>query len=156
MTLTVRELAITALTDALEAITLGAPSGDPYTIQFDLVQRNPLIEEAWKKRLSIGVHDTAEDVKDGQNLRDCLLNVVLEFRRVLDTSEVGSTAGNEILGAIERKIGEDRTLGGHVIDCIESRNEVYVEDFNKRQLSGAVWLALHYRTAALDPRVKRF
>jgi hypothetical protein len=32
--------------------------------------------------------------------------------------EVASTAGDAVLGIIQRKIGEDRTLGGTVIDAL--------------------------------------
>jgi hypothetical protein len=153
---TVREAALEAIVSSFQALSIGSPQGDPYTIQFDYVLRSPLNDESWKKRLTLGIYDTAEDVKDGANRRDCVLNVVLEFHRVLDTGEAGSAAATEILGNIERRIGEDRTFGGTVIDTVEARNELYIENENQRQLHGALWLSLHYYTAANDPRVKAF
>jgi hypothetical protein len=81
MTLTVRELALEALVNVLGSIQQGSPSGDLYPIQFDFVQRNPLNEQAWQKRLTAGFHDTIEHVRDGQNNREYMLTVAMEFRR---------------------------------------------------------------------------
>jgi len=114
--------ALVALTNTVLSTVRGDPVNDPYPIDFAIVHRNPLNEQAWAKRLLVGIYDSAEDVKDGANQREYLLHVAPDSRRMLDAGEVATMAGDAVLGIIQRKIGEDRTLGGTVIDIIEARS----------------------------------
>ncbi len=78
------------------------------------MQRNPLTGQGWAKRLSAGIHDTVEDVKDGANQREYLLHFVLESRLVLDAGEVGSKLYRVQLDEYLVEIPEDTLSGAEV------------------------------------------
>ena len=152
MGLSIREQALSNMTGLFAGMDAAMPLADPYGVQFDYVRRNPLDEDSWKKRLTLGVHDTNEIVEQKISIAMRQLQVVLEFRCTLQTGEVASTVGNAVIGAIQRRVWEDKTLGGTVIDVVETQNETYIDDFDHRQLSGAVFLKIIYRTRDSDPR----
>jgi hypothetical protein len=156
--LTVREQIVCAITERYSSMISGQPAADPYTIQFDFVRRNPLDEESWKKFLTMGVHDTKEMVEVGPTRTDRFLSVMIEWRRMIMATEIvnnigaASTIANEIMGNIQKRLWEDNTFGQLAIDVQEMGNEVYIEDFDRRQLSGVLEFRVHYRTMSNDPR----
>ena len=151
---TIRERALNRLVSNFASIQAGQPSSDPYQSVYDYVRRNPLDEDSYKKRLTLGVHDVSAKRQQGFQWTMYHLRVVLEFRCLLQTGEVASTVGNDIIGEITRKIWEDKQLGGLAIDVIDESDELYIDDFDRRQLSGAVFLEIQLRTLPHDPRVQ--
>jgi hypothetical protein len=162
--LSIREQALEALVTLFKTMTTTLPVDDPYPIQFDFVQRAPLDEKSWQKRYTMGVHDVVEkpDIQASVTYRK--LAVVCEFRCQLYASpgngappEDPSVVGNMMLGALQRRLYDNSTglgnnLGGLIVYMEETGNEIFVTDFEKRQLSGALFIDLYYRTRTTDPR----
>jgi hypothetical protein len=74
------------------------------------VQRNPLNEQAWQKRLTEGIYDTVEHARNGQAAMSVLIARINFKPAVRDT--VRSTAYNRCAGAmviISRKNGANAT-----------------------------------------------
>lgn len=155
--LTVREKALEALVALFQGMG-DSNAVDPYPFGWDFVQRAELDEKSWAKRFTLGVYDTSESRSVEPTVTYSRLAVALEFRCTLQVQgalgqpEDPSSMFNLILGAIQRRLYDDNSLGGLIIEMHETRNEAYLRDLEARQLSGAVFLELFYRVRTTDPR----
>ena len=152
MTDTVRERALKALVALFETQTAKLPAGDPYGFAWQVVTRAPGRDWMWKKKYSIGVYDMHEDKTHLNFVVTCSLRVALEVYLVAENGEQPSEAMNEVFGAIQRRIREDHTLGGVVIDVMEVSNDMQVSDENEKLVSGVIMLNVKYRHSINDPR----
>jgi hypothetical protein len=153
--ITIREQVMEAIVALFQGMNTTTPADDPYPFNWDFVQRAPLDEKSWQKRFTLGVHDTSEIVKLDIGLTYRTLSEVCEYRcnlQVTPYPEDPSTMGNMILGALQRRLFDNNTLSGLVTYFTELKNEMYVYDLEKRQLSGAIFLEVYYRSNTMDPR----
>ncbi len=145
--LTVRERALAAL----EQVIRTQPAGD-YGFAWDLVVRAPLRDWAYRKQRSLGIFDGRGDQARPPH-----------GARMQPDGGAGDQAGRAIecaaqqrderlLGAVQRRLAEDPTLGGLVIDLVETSNDSDVEDENQRHVAGVILYTMKYRHAIKDPR----
>ena len=145
---TIRETALIALENVVATMAT-----DPdYMLHWGRVSRAPLIDADWKKKYSCGVHDTTEKVDRTANFWYRSLNVVIEFRVTVEQNESPSQEAGRVLGQLQRRIMENDTLGGVVINVQEGGNELYVDFEDARKVSGALFVVVQYRHAENDPR----
>jgi hypothetical protein len=57
-----------------------------------------------------------------------------------------------VLGEIQRRIREDRTLGGLALDVRETGNDLDLDTYADKAIEGAVFLEVRYRHATDNPR----
>lgn len=145
--LTVRERALAALEQAIRT----QPVGD-YGFAWDLVVRAPLRDWAYRKQRSLGIFDGRETKRDLHMVRECSLAVALEIKLVVQSNAQPSSEMNAYFGAVQRRLAEDPTLGGLVIDLVETGNDSDVEDENQRHVAGVLLYTMKYRHAVKDPR----
>ncbi len=124
---------------------------DPFTTQFDRVQRAPLTDLSWKHAYTLGIHDQTERKERKTMFYYCTLPVVLEFRYVRQAQEVSSVELNRILYDIQRWLAIDYTWGGLAINTIETSSDIYIDDVDEKKISGAVMVDLTYRHYWNDP-----
>lgn len=150
--LTVRERALEALKAIFVDQTADAPVGDPYGFKWDIVTRSPLKNWAYKKTRAIGVFDMHETKKDMIAVKVCSLRVALELHLVAQSDTTPSQEMNALFGAVQRRLQEDYSLGGLVIDIQEVTNDMQIQDENQRNVAGVIFLNLQYRHSLKDPR----
>lgn len=153
MSETAREKILARLHSNLSAIVAGEPVDDPYNFTPSRVSRGPLGDFDSRKRLVIGIVDSEEQKKDRFPLVECFLRVVIEFQLSRNQGEAEpSVLANRMLGDLQRKIGEDTTLGGLAIDVKEVGSDVDLESDNDKSIEGALFVVVQYRHAHNDPR----
>lgn len=145
--LTVRERALAALEQVLKTQAAG-----DYGFAWDLVVRAPLSGWAYRRQHSLGIFDGRETKRDLHMVRECNLTVALEIKLVVQSVAQPSSEMNAAFGAIQRRLAEDPTLGGLVIDLVEASNDSKVEDANQRQVAGVLLYTMKYRHSTKDPR----
>ncbi len=155
MTDTVREIAVQALRDAFNTMVDGAPVDDPYTVTWDRIERYEIDEEVGRKKqyvLSI-LEGNETKVHRTRPLVQADLEIALEFIvRIAKTDTAASTL-NRVLGELLRKIGENTTLGGTVVDIKDTGNEFQIVGMDDKLAKGVLFITLKYRHDALDPRI---
>jgi hypothetical protein len=152
-TKTVRELAVEALISQLNEMTIGEPEADPYTVAWGLISRADLSTFDKGKKYILGVYDTEEEKSEKlYPTVDCSLRVILEFYYRTAVSEVPSEQLNRILGEVERKLREDRTLKGTIYDIVFVGNELDIDSPYDDYVSAMMVIVLKYRHHVDDPR----
>jgi len=149
---TVRERAMVALKTIFDTQTAVEPSVDPYGFAWDLVLRSPLKDWAFKKQRSLGIFDMHESKVDRTSLKECTLRIALEIHLVIQSDENPSVEMNALFGSIQRRIQEDYSLGGLVIDIQEVSNDLQLDDVNNKYVVGVMFLNMKYRHSLRDPR----
>lgn len=156
MTDTVRETILKALEAHMGTMQADLPVDDPYTVQWSIITRENIGQLAKTKRYALGLYDT-EETKNPRTypVTDCILRVAIEFHAFLQQNsagEKGSETLNRMLGEIERKIREDRTLSGTCIETEFRGNEFTIDGPFDNQVSGVTYLNVLYRHHTDDPR----
>jgi hypothetical protein len=152
MTDTVRQTVMAYLTNQFKTIVAGSPGGDPYTVQWTRVENAPFEYTAGKKAFALVIQDVTEKKVQEIGIYDCTMKVVFEFYAYTATDSDRSAMGRIILGEIERRIGEDPSLGGHAITMYETANDVKVDSPDVHEICGVVYYDLRYRHSIRDPR----
>lgn len=150
--LTVRERALAALREVFASQRAHLPADDPYGFAWDQVLLAPTTRWDFRKRRSLGIFDGHEQKTDRLMVKSCVLRVALEIAIVIQKDETPSTEINRIFGAVQRRVAEDPSLGGLVIDLQEVMNDHEVADDNQAHVHGVVFLDMQYRHAVKDPR----
>jgi hypothetical protein len=154
-TKTIRELALEALKTLFEGMKEGLPVADPYSITFDEVVRDKLPEAMNRRSAVLGIYDVQEreaPALQANGVTTCALDLVFEFRLVLEPNDNPSTELNRVLGDIKRKLREDYTLGGTVRNIEATGSEFQIDDDYDQQVSGFLYATMNYRHALNDPR----
>ena len=146
---TVRERALVAMESLFKTPSW---TSENYGFAWDQVLRSPLSGWAFKKKRSIGLFDGHEVTREQLMVKDCMLRVALEMKIVLQPNDLPSTVMNEVFGAVQRCIQVDPSLGGLVIDLQEESNDAEIEDANQKEITGVMFLNMHYRHSVRDPR----
>ncbi|MFO1157271.1 MAG: hypothetical protein U1E60_00375 [Reyranellaceae bacterium] len=149
---TVRQRALEALTLLVRTQRAHLPAGDPYGFAWDQVLSAPVGKWAFKKQRSIGVFDGHETKTNRLMVKECVLRLALEVALVIQSGENPSTEMNRAFGALQRRLSEDPSLGGLVIDLQEVGNAHRVSDDNQTNIHGVILLDMTYRHAVKDPR----
>ena len=151
---TIRLQCLNALKGVLEALVAGQQPGDPYSVQFTKVAIGPLGDTDHRKRFVAGIVPGRERKRPyTYPLEECTLPVAVEFRMTVnaDDDEPGVEA-ERLLGELQRKLHEDTTLGGLAVDVRETGNEIVLDLYDDRTVTGDIFLELIYRHRADDPR----
>ncbi len=154
MTLTVRETILEYIKAQLATMQAGSPGGDPYSVTWGKIRRAPLTEADEKVKYAIAIHEGAERKQVGVGYYLCTLPIVLEFREYIEQAENPSQELNRVLGDLQRFMSQDNTLGGNAINCIETGNDMYIDNDDTRRGHGALMLDITYRHSIKDPRVR--
>jgi hypothetical protein len=150
---TIRERALDALEALFKSQREHLPAGDPYGFAWDQVLMAPTTKWDFRKRRSIGIFDGHETKTSSLTMtRTASLRIALELAIVIQKDESPSKEINKIFGAVQRRIAEDPSLGGLVIDIQEVSNDHEVADDNQTHVHGVVFVDMQYRHAVQDPR----
>lgn len=149
---TVRQRALETLIEHLRTQRAHLPVGDPYGFAWDQVLSAPAGKWAFKKQRSLGVFDGHETKTNRLMVKECVLRVALEVALVIQSGENPSLEMNRAFGALQRRVSEDPSLGGLVMDLQEVGNDHQVSDDNQTHLHGVVFLDMTFRHAVKDPR----
>jgi hypothetical protein len=150
---TLRFRCLEAIRASLAGLVEGLPADDPYSVQFSAVEHGPLGDFDNRRRYVAAVVPGNESKQTRYPLTDCTLPVTIEFRMTADRGDQRPAIEAErMLGEIQRRIGEDRTLGGLAIDVRETGNDVDLDTYADKAIEGAVFLEVRYRHATDDPR----
>lgn len=148
----IREQIVSALVSLFEGMQAGLPAPDPYAITWDFVTREPPGAKIKGKKYVLGVFEPAEVKAPLIGAFDATMRVVLEFWTHGPLDREPSTHINLVLGQIQRRLREDRHLGGLAADVKEVGNEIDIDNIDDRQLRGAVLVDVRYKHAVNDPR----
>lgn len=149
---TIREKICGHLVTLFETMTADQPAADPYGWKPSLVTRERWDSLADKKKFAIGVYDTREVKQPGVGRQECRLTVAIEFRVWIEGTQKPSEVMNEVLGVVQRRLGEDISLGGLAINSFETANEIDIDGTNDKQCQGVVFMTVLYRHSEKDPR----
>ena len=149
---TIRQRALETLVERLRTQRGHLPVGDPYGFAWDQVLWAPAGKWTFKKQHSIGVFDGHETKTNRLMVKECMLRITLEVALVIQSGEGPSAAMNRAFGALQRRVSEDPSLGGLIIDLQEVGNDHKVSDDNQTQVRGIILLDMTYRHAVQDPR----
>jgi len=151
---TIRDKAVEALVEKLETMEAGEPSVDPYTVTWSVVERTDPEQFAHGKIAVLGVIEGEERVlrQLTGDLVDEALQITLLFRIIVDDPVDVASDLSRVLGELQRRIGEDPSLGGAVIDTRKTGSSFDIEGVQDKQAEGALFLELHYRSNERDPR----
>ncbi|MGE0580137.1 hypothetical protein, partial [Reyranella sp.] len=136
----IRQRALEALVERLRTQRAHLPVGDPYGFAWDQVLWAPAGKWTFKKQRSIGVFDGHETKTNRLMVKQCVLRVALEVALVIQSGEGPSAEMNRVFGALQRRVSEDPSLGGLVIDLQEVGNDHKVSDDNQTHVRGVVHL----------------
>lgn len=153
MTETVRNRILDNLKIQLGEMQSGFPVLDPYTVTWSEITRENIEKLAKGKLYALGIYDT-EETKSPRiyPITDCTLRVLVEFHVYVQSTKRGSSELNRVLGEIERKIREDRTLGGLAIETEFLGNEFDIDGPYDHEVMGVVTMNIKYRHHTDDPR----
>ena len=155
--LPIRERALERLVAVLNAQVEGAPEADPvrraYSFDWKHVQRTPLNDADRREENAIAVLEGVETVVPGAGWNRRTLSVTLDFRYFMRSGDPQATIFNRVLGELQRRIREDRTLGGFVEDIRELQNAPDVDDDNDIQIGGQLFISVIYKVSENDPAV---
>ena len=150
---TLRFRCLEALRTSFAGLREGYPPADPYSVQFTSVEHGPLGDFDNRKRYVAAVVPGRESKQTRYPLTDCTLPVTIEFRMTIDRGDKRPLVEAErVLGELQRRLGEDRTLGGLAIDTRETGNDIDLDTHADKAIEGAVFLEVRYRHATDDPR----
>ena len=154
-----RELVLRHLASLFTAMEIGQPEtidgyGNPnaYEFTFSTVVRHPLSERERRTRYALAVVDGRENKIENIAFMTNQFDVALDFSALLDTNESPSEVLNMMLTNMQRKIREDITLGGLVDRVAELGNDLDIEFWEERSVSGTLFIQIQYRHAEADPR----
>lgn len=148
----------------LSEIQEGQPTDDPFRVTFGVVTRGSSLEGIHKtEKYACSVLDTEETKIPKINQMDVLLRVVVEFSAWVDDGVQPSQVGNLVLLDLQRKMREDlkltepddgrprveRELSNNVV---ETGNQLFIEGFADRRITGALFLNVSYKHGIQDPR----
>jgi hypothetical protein len=157
--LSIRERVLVALCDLFSEMREDQPQGvdawgnpTEYDLRWDVVQREPLTQRERKKRYAMAILDEREEKLPQIQTFHVNLSVTIEFWMLLNVNEDPSTCANRLLLNIQRRLREDITLGGLVLNVEERGNNIDVDSWTDKQIEGAIFLNILYKHAQADPR----
>jgi hypothetical protein len=165
--LTIRERILQEVHRRLATIVQGAPATDPYPVAFGLVSRGSSLEEVHlTHRYACSVLDSDEQVSRRHQQVVRQLVFAVEFSAAVDGSEDPSTVANRALGVVQRRLREDfhltepddgirSELDRQLVEGIEElRNQLFIDGYGDRYVSGAAFFQVTYKTDSKDPRTR--
>lgn len=150
---TVKERALAALATALTAMQSTAPVDDPYGVQFSEVYREPP-KELTSGKIAVAVVMDQNEVKKEKSFPvvSCFLATFVEVHVFRQAGQNSSERVNAHLGAVERMLRADRTLGGKTYEISFTGTEVTTQGPYDSYAAGVLKLELEYRHHTDDPR----
>ncbi len=155
----IRERALQALQATLCTIRrneppTNQPNADGY--QFDLeavnIIRTPLTENQFRANAAVGILENDGTLNHELQTDRNILNVTLELFLRVPPDEEPSTCFNAFLTDIHRCIRDNRTLDDLVSAITIESNAVDPDSYQDRQIDGAMFVILSFKTAEDDPR----
>lgn len=153
MTTTLRDQIVNALETALKAVSTTAPIGDPYPAQFDLVvQGSP--ENLYKGKANVAALYDGNEIKSYKSFPavNCTLTVDIEVYAHVGANQNGLKRIRELVGVVERKLGEDKTLGGLCHDVLVIAIDAEESGVYETYAQGVVRTSITYKHHTTDPR----
>lgn len=149
-----RLLCLEALLESLADMDATLPAPDPYGYEFSKISFGQLGEGNKLKRLVGGLVVGRETKSDLYPVVECNLPVIIDFRYLGDTSDsaIASVIAEEVLGAVQRRVFSDRTLGGLAIDVRETGNDLDIDFSEDMSIIGSMYIEIIYRHDHGDPR----
>lgn len=150
----IRERIVQNIVTRLGEIRKDQPVDDPYSIQFDLIQRREFDGSCKGKKYAVAVFDpTSVRTADTYPVTRSKINISLEFLVYIEKNEDPDTMLNRVFAEVERKIMEDQTCGGLAINCTFTGDEKELDGRFEKYAEGAMTLTVDFRHRTTDPRV---
>ena len=112
-------------------------TAEPYSVQFTSVEHGALGDFDNRKRYVAAVVPGRESKRTRYPLTDCTLPVTIEFRMTIDRGDKRPLVEAErVLGELQRRICESRTLDGLAIDVRETGNHVDLDTSADKAIEG--------------------
>jgi hypothetical protein len=153
MTATIRDQIMDAIQETLATISTSAPVGDPYDQAFSaVVQGSPDNIVAGKKNVA-AIYDGSE-IKSYKSYPavNCTLTVDVEVYAHVSANENGLKRIRGLVGVVERRLGEDKTLGGLCHDVLVVAVDAEETGVYDTYAQGVVRLNVTYKHLTTDPR----
>lgn len=160
-----RERIMVELARRAAEITEGHPVSDPFRVTFGVITRGGSLEGLHEtQRYGLAIVDTDESKTPKIQQVTAVLTVAMEFSAWVSDGEQPSTTGNRVMADLQRKFREDlnltepddgvtaeldRQLSENVV---EVRNQLFIDGFADRKISGAVFWNITYKHFTDDPR----
>jgi hypothetical protein len=162
-----RERIMREIARRARGLTEGQPPSDPYLTTFGLVTRGSSLEGVHETvgPYALAIVDTDEQANIQIQHYIRRLTVVLEFSAYVDSGEEPSEVANRVLADLQRKFREDLNLTEPddgvralldrklAVNVEEVRTQLFIDGYDARKVSGALFLLVTYKTGAQDPRV---
>jgi hypothetical protein len=155
----IRENALRGIEELFDSQVAGEPAADPYDFEWAVVQREPLQDAQRRQRFALAVLDGPEEKALGLDVTWPNFSVSLDFSTLMEREEKPSQLLNCILLNIQRRLRSDPRLtnvnGGTpiVITMWEVGNDVNIESYLDREVSGTVFIIVKYKHSENDPRL---
>ncbi len=146
-----RELIMQAVQTRLEEMS----TENGYAFKFGVVQREEFDASIKGKEFAVAIFDP--DATRNPKMDPVMystINVVLECMVLMRAGEEPSTKLSMVLSELERRIMEDMTFGGLVINCTFIKDQKTIDFRFEKYIECALWVDLLYRYSNRDPRVR--
>ena len=125
---------------------------DGYTVSFSVIGLGPLTTRDTRKQSALGLVPGTEVKTPVYPFETCRLPIAVDFRYTVNQGG-GSPGDNveDVLAQVQKRIREAGNLGGLAADYSEMSNEIDLESYSDKTVSGVVMTQLQYRHHMLDP-----
>lgn len=150
--MTIRSVILETIRLSLADISMGQAAPDDYPLSFSGVVLGALPRMSSTQRHVAGVQATNESKSQGSGFVTSFLEVTIDFRSQIGSTEDPATVLENMIGTLQRRVLKDPTLNGLAIDTAETGNFSDIPDDRARGVEGAVIFTVHYRHDLQDPR----
>lgn len=152
---TLRTQVLDAIAERLRTMPADEDVNDPYGVSWSFVTRDPIGELSKGKLCAAGVYGLGTERRPKHPFLITVLNVVVEVHAAKQQGTDMSTTVERLLGAAERRLKQDITLGGLVHDLNITGDQVSVDGSYPNQAEGALFIDVLYTQRDDDPRKGR-
>ena len=146
-----REIILEELVSLFE--TVPVDGSDPYDFRWSVVSRIALSDTDIKgKNYALVLREGNEVKEEDIGIVRCSLSMDLEFYAARERGAITSSVANKVLVNLERRLRENRQLGGLTQDIVVSGNSLDIDDPNLEFCHGVVNVIVQYRHSNRDPR----
>lgn len=156
-TITVRSVVLDAIASVIDGIQVNLPIADPYGYSFPNVTREPLNACPAGHQSAVGVYGGTSKRTAMAVWRQVILPVTIEVyaNTAGQKNDDQSRMIESMMGAIERALFVDLSLGGLLANMEVVGDQVTVDGAYATGAMGALFLEVTYFQAETDPRQRR-
>lgn len=155
MTDTRRTQALEAIKASFVAMAADAPVGDPYGVAWSVVSRDPLAKIPAGKKNALGVYGGTSTRTSQTYGKTVTMPVIIEIYTKVQSGRGKAEYLEYLLGVVERRLLEDQTMGGTIVDLNVTGEQVNIDSPYEDQVDAALFLEVKYMQSERDPRMNR-